>query len=197
MRRDLDGARGRALARHSAARTAVLRVLVGCVLALAGCGLNLAETPAPTGPLPTALGSLTPAIAGTRAALDAALRAGVRVGLEDAFEGYRPAQPPVLAFAPRAVFKVRLPNDPNRLYVVMYTFLDATAAAEAGREAAAFYASGPALVQFPADTRFALGQVGELLIFTAWSPGSTSDPVIAQGAFDVIRGFGQPIPISP
>ena len=170
--------------------------LIG-VFALAACGLNLAETPAPSGPLPTALASLTPAIAGTRAALDAALRAGAQVGLEDALEGYRPAEPPVFVFAPRGVFKVRLPNDPNRLYVVVYAFPNAAAAAEAGRQAAAFYAGGPALVQFPADTRFALSQVGEVLVFTAWSPASTSDQATAQGAFDVIRAFGQAIPVSP
>jgi len=143
------------------------------------------------------MASLTPAVAATRAALDAALRAGAQVGLEDALEGYRPAEPAVLAFAPRAVFKVRLPDDPNRLYVVLYAFPHAAAAADAGRQAATFYASGPALVQFPADTRFALAQVGEVLVFTAWSPGSTSDQVTAQGAFDAIRGFGQAIPTSP
>ena len=191
MRRRLSGA--------CAARTRTRRfgTLLITVLVLAGCGLNLAETPAPTGPLPTALGSLTPAIAETHAALDAALRAGARVGLEDALEGYRPAEPPVLVFAPRAVFKVRLPDDPDRVYVVAYGFPNAAAAAEAGRLAARFYASGPALVQFPADTRFALSQVGEVLVFIAWSPGSTSDQATAQGAFDVIRAFGQAIPVSP
>ncbi len=181
---------------RAAWRLPAISVLVSAMV-VAGCGLNLAETPAPSGPLPTALSSLTPAIAGTRAALDTALRAEAQVGLEDALEGYRPAEPPVLVFAPRGVFKVRLPDDPNRLYVVVYSFSNAAAAAEAGRQAAVFYASGPALVQFPADTRFAISQVGEVLVFTAWSPGSTSDQATAQGAFDVIRAFGQAIPVSP
>lgn len=173
-----------------------LVALFGAVV-FAGCGLNLSETPPPPGPLPTALASLTPAIAGVRTALDTALRAGAQVGLDDALEGYRPAEPPAFVYAPRGVFKVRLPNDPNRLYVVIYGFQDAAAASEAGGHAAAFYASGPAIVQFPSDTRFALSQVGEVLVFAAWSPGTTTDQPAAGAAFDVIRGFGQPIPVSP
>jgi hypothetical protein len=173
-----------------------LAILSAAIL-VASCGLNVAETPPPSGPLPTGLASLTPAIEGTHVALDAALHTGAGVGLDDAPEAYRPAEPPVLAYAPRAVFKVRLPNDPNRLYVLLYSFPDAAAAAAAGREAAAFYASGPALVQFPPDTRFALSQVGEVLVFSAWSPGSTSDRPAAEAAFDVVRGFGQAIPVGP
>lgn len=174
--------------------------LAGVVLAAVlctGCGLDLAETPPPSGPLPTPLGSLTPALTGTLAALDAALVSSLGVGLDDALEGYRPAEPPAFAYVPRTVAKVRLPNDPNLLYIVLYAFADPSAAAEAGRQAAAFYGSGPALVQFPSDARFALGQVGEVLLFAAWSPGATSDRERAGAAFEVIRGFGQPIPISP
>jgi len=173
-----------------------LGLVVAAVLC-AGCGLNVAETPPPSGPLPTPLGSLSPAIAGARAALDAALRSAAGVGLDDALEGYRPAEPPILAYAPRTVAKVRLPNDPDRLYVVFYGFPSAAAAADAGRLAATFYASGPAAVQFPSDTRFALGQVGEVLVFAAWSPAATTDQRAAGAAFTVIQGFGQAIPVGP
>jgi hypothetical protein len=171
--------------------------ILGAAILVAGCGLNVAETPPPSGPLPTGLASLTPAIEATHLALDAALRAGAGVGLDAAPEAYRPAEPPTLAYAPRAVFKVRLPNDPDRLYVLLYAFADPPAAARAGRDAAAFYASGPAMVQFPPDTRFALSQVGEVLVFSAWSPGSTSDRPSAEAAFDVVRSFGQAIPVGP
>jgi hypothetical protein len=174
-------------------------LLVGLILAsfTAGCGIDVAETPPPSGPLPTPLGSVTPAIGGARIALDAALRAGPGVGLDDAPEGYRPAEPPVLVYVPRAVAKVRLPNDPDRLYVVFYAFPDAADAAEAGRQAAGFFGRGPALVQFPSDTRFALGQVGEVLVFAAWSPSATTDRPSAEAAFEIIQGFGQAIPIGP
>jgi hypothetical protein len=172
-------------------------VILSAAMLVAACGLNVAETPPPSGPLPTGLASLPPAIEGTHVALDAALHTGAGVGLDDAPEAYRPAEPPVLAYAPRAVFKVRLPNDPNRLYVLLYSFPDAAAAAGAGREAAAFYVSGPGIVQFPSGTRFALSQVGEVLVFSAWSPDSTSDRPTAQAAFDVIHGFGEVIPIGP
>jgi len=163
---------------------------------LGGCGLNLAETPAPSGPLPTGLASLPPAIAGTRSALDAALRSGAGVGLDDASRDYRPDEPPAFVYVPRGVFTVRLPNDPSRLYVLLYAFPDAATASAAGHEAAAFYAGGPALVQFPADTSFALQQIGEVIVFSAWSPAATSDRATAQAAFDVIRGFGQAIPVA-
>jgi hypothetical protein len=171
--------------------------ILGASVLIAGCGLNVAETPPPSGPLPTGLASLPPAIEGTHVALDAALRTGAGVGLDGAPEAYRPAEPSALAYAPRAVFKVRLPNDPDRLYVLLYSFADAAAAARAGRDAAAFYVSGPALVQFPSGTRFALSQVGEVLVFSAWAPDSTSDRPTAEAAFDVIRGFGQAIPVAP
>ncbi len=167
------------------------------VVALAGCGLNVTETPPPSGPLPTNQASLMPAFARLRASLDDALRSEAAVSLDDAPEGYRPAQPPAFVYAPRAVVKVRLPNDPNRLYVVFYAFADPASASTAGHEAARFYAGGPALVQFPADTQFVLGQLGDLLIFSAWSPASTSDRVAAQAAFDVIRDFAPAIPIVP
>lgn len=179
-------------------RSVRFALLSGAVAAaVVACGINPAETPPPSGPLPTPLGSLPPAIAGTRAALDAALRARAGVGLDDAPEGYRPSEPPSLAFVPRSVAKVRLPNDPNRLYVVFYALPDPTAAAAAGHDAATYYASGPALVQFPADTRFALSQVGEILVFAAWSPSLTTDPTTAGAAFDAIRTFGQAIPVTP
>jgi hypothetical protein len=166
-------------------------------LAAAGCGLDHAETPPPSGPLPTPLVSLPPALAGARAAIDAALASRLGLALQDAPEGYRPAEPPALLYAPRTVAKVRLPNDPNRLYVVFYAFPDPAAAREAGRRAAAFYASGPALVQFPADARFSLRMVGEVLIFTAWSPGSTADRPGAEAAFELILGFGEAIAVTP
>ena len=172
-------------------------VILGAAIFIAGCGLNVAETPPPSGPLPTGLASLPPAVEGTRLALDGALRTGAGVGLDDAPEAYRPAEPPALAYAPRAVFKVRLPNDPNRLYVLLYSFPDAAAATDAGRDAATFYTSGPALVQFPSGTRFALNQVGEVLVFCAWAPDSTSDRPTAEAAFNVIRGFGQVLPVGP
>ena len=87
--------------------TSALPRRVGATLLIAsllgGCGLNVAETPPPSGPLPTALPSLPPSVEGTRTALDAALRAGAHVGLEDAPEAYRPAEPPAFVYVPRAV----------------------------------------------------------------------------------------------
>jgi len=169
-------------------RLAVATALL--VALLAGCGLNPSETPPPTGPLPTPLASPPGDVAGARGALDAAMRSTAGVGLDDAPEGYRPAEPASFTFVSRSVAKVRLPNDPDRLYVVFYAFPSADAASAAAQEARTFYASGPGLVQFPADTRFAISPAGSVLVFSAWSPSATVDRPTAEAAFDAIEGFG-------
>jgi hypothetical protein len=184
-------ARAAAPAAHERFAVAVLACALASAL-LAGCGIDLAETPPPSGPIPTPLVSAPADLASVRAALDQSLRAAAGVGLDDAPEGYRPAEPAAFTYVPRAVAKVRLPNDPNRLYVVFYGFPSDTAAATAARTAAAFYASGPGMVQFPADTQFAIPRSGDVLVFAAWSPGTTSDQAAAAAAFAAIKAFGEP-----
>lgn len=162
------------------------------VAMLGGCGLNPGETPPPSGPIPTPMGSAPADLAATRAALDGAIRSAAGVGLDDAPEGYRPAEPASFTFVPRTVAKVRLPNDPNRLYVVFYAFPTADQAAAAAQQARTFYSSGPGLVQFPADAEFAISQAGSVVVFAAWSPSITVDRPTAQAAFGAIQSFGQP-----
>ena len=168
-----------------------MRVAAALLAALiSGCGLNVSETPPPSGPIPTPLASPPADLAATRAALDGALRQAAGVGLDDAPEGYRPAEPAAFTYVPRAVAKIRLPNDPNRLYVVFYSFTTPDQTTAAAQQAASFYASGPGLVQFPADTQFAISPAGSVLVFAAWSPSMTVDRPTAEAAFGAIKAFG-------
>jgi hypothetical protein len=173
-------------------RAVVMAALVTALAAplVTGCGLNPNETPPPSGPVPTPMASPPGDLAGTRTALDASLHAAAGVGLDDAPEGYRPAEPAALTYVPRSVAKVRLPNDPNRLYVVFYAFPSPADAGVAAQQATTFYSSGPGLVQFPADTQFAISQAGAVLVFAAWSPSTTVDRPTAEAAFGAIKSFG-------
>jgi hypothetical protein len=107
---------------------------------------------------------------------------------------FRPAESPRLAAAPRAVFQVRLPQDPNHGFIVVYEFADTGAASAAGAEQASYLASGPGRVQFPIDARFVLRQVGTTLVFYAWSPGTPADPRTPDIAA-VLATIGVEIPI--
>jgi hypothetical protein len=179
--------------RNTAVTTSAAVVRAGLAATLiAGCGLNLSETPPPSGPIPTAMASAPGDLAAVRDALDASLRTAAGVGLDDAPEGYRPAEPASFTYVPRTVAKVRLPNDPNRIYVVFYAFPAADQASAAAQQATAFYSSGPGLVQFPADTQFAIAPVGDVVVFAAWAPSLTTDQATASAAFTAIKAFGHP-----
>ena len=54
--------------------------------------------------------------------------------LRDTQTPYRPAEGPLLANAPRAVYQVILPEDPDKGYIVVYEFPDPGRAAEAAAE---------------------------------------------------------------
>ena len=84
---------------------------------------------------------------------------------------------------------------PAHGYVVVYELPTDDAAAAAGREFAAYLASGVGRVQFPTDTRFTLRQVGDTLVFFDWSPANWPDERSAtiQQALETV---GTPIPIA-
>lgn len=108
---------------------------------------------------------------------------------------HRPAEGAAFAAAPRAVFQVVLPEDPVHGFVSIYQFADDAAAATAGREQAAYVASGPGRVQFQPDTRFVLRQLGSTVVFFTWSPANSPDPRTAdiQKALETV-GVGIPVP---
>jgi hypothetical protein len=145
-------------------------------VAIAGCGVgapNIAPVTFPPqsfGPS----GASTGAAASTRAAISQAL--GVRrLQLRDAQVAIRPPESPLLAVASRLVVQAVVPNDPTHGFISIYEFPDAAAAAQAGSEQASYVASGPGRVQFTADTRFVIRQLGPTIVFFTWAPGGTSD----------------------
>ena len=174
------------------------RRLLGVLLtavALSGCGAASNVQPATFPPQSFGPSRVpTGAAAATRAVVSQAL--GTKhIQLRDAQVVFRPPESPQLTAAPRLVAQAVIPEDPNHGYISIYEFADVSAATAAGREEATFIASGPGRVQFTADTRFVLRQVGQTLVFFTWSPGSTSDADFAsiQEALETV-GVAVPIP---
>jgi hypothetical protein len=161
----------------------------------AGCAGSGSDGPVVTPP-PASVGpaaSVSAAVAQTRGELARALdAAGYQV--TDPRVPYRPAESAALATAPRAVVQVLLAQDLDGGYITIYEFPTAGAATEAGREQAAYLATGPGRVQFPSDTRFEIRQLGTTIVFYAWSPGSTDDPRAA-GILPILEGLGTEIPV--
>jgi hypothetical protein len=167
MRRSSPGTGGRL------AGPAIGAMLVAALVA--GCGIGADASPASFAPPsvgPSA--NVTGATGQTRGEIAAAL-ASVPSGIQfgDATRPYRPPESGRLRDAPRAVFQVVLPDEPDGGYIVVYEFADAAAAVDAGNEEAGFLGTGPARVNFPRDAQHVLRELGPTLILFTWSP---SDP---------------------
>jgi hypothetical protein len=174
----------------SAAFVALLATL------LAGCGIAASTavpsmSAEPEGPAAT----VSPAIAQTRVAIAAAL-AAQQLQLQDAKQPFRPGESASLASAPRSVFQVVLPGDPDGGYIVVYEFRDAGAAVDAGNEYAGYVGSGgPGKVQFPNDVQHTIRQLGTTLIVYSWAPSTSPDPgspKIADALKTIGIGFAPP-----
>ena len=127
---------------------------------------------APVGPDAT----VSPAVAQTRALIVNAL-APFSLQLQNAKQPFRPAESPRLATAPRAVYQVVLPQDPEAGYIVVYEFRDAGEAVNAGNEFAGYVGSGgPGKVLFPLDVQHTIRQLGTTLIIYSWAPSTSPDP---------------------
>jgi len=176
------------------AARAALSILLAVILG--GCGTGPAVDRPATFP-PTTFGPGEAAgadVAATRAELARALGA-LSLQLDDPQVPHRPGESRTFAAAPRAVFQVVLPDDPAHGFVSVYEFADEAAAAAAGKDQAAYIASGPGRVQWVPDTRFVIRQVGRTVVFFAWSPLNSPDPRTAdiQKALETV-GTGIPIP---
>ncbi len=172
---------------------AVLLVIAVLVLA-AGCGSSegaVTTYPASTlGPERT----VTPAVAGTRAALVTAL-AGERLTLRDVATPYRPAEGPLLANAARAVYQVILPADPDKGYIVVYEFLDPGRAADAAAEQQRYLETGPGKVQTPQGTVHVVRGVGSTVVVYDWLPEDADDPS-APGIQRALETLGVAYPVN-
>ena len=176
-----------------------LAILVGLLLtamtALAGCGVGANGSPA-SGPAASVGPSVTagPAVAQTRGVIASAL-SSVSVQFGDATTPYRPAESSRLRDAPRALYQVVLPDQPDAGYIVVYDFPDAAAAVDAGNEEAGYLGTGNGRVQFPLGTQHVLREVGPTLILYSWVPAASSDPTagnVAQALSKLGIGFTVP-----
>jgi hypothetical protein len=171
-------------------------VFLAIAIAVAGCGIGANDTPASlpaisVGPVAT----VGPAVAQTQGAIAAAL-SSVAVQFGQATRPYRPAESGRLRDAPRAVSQVVLPDRPDDGFIVVYEFVDAAAAVDAGNEEAGYLGTGPAKVQFPLDAQHVLRQLGPTLILYSWSPaesaGSTTQSDVANALATIGVGFTVP-----
>ncbi len=114
--------------------------------------------------------------------------------LSDSQAPIRPAEAPLLATAPRAVYQVVLPKDPTKGFIVVYEFPDAAQAAAAATEEQAYLATGPGRVQRPQGTVSIIRGVGSTVIFYDWLPGAAEDPAAPgiQAALETL-GVGYPV----
>jgi hypothetical protein len=168
---------------------------VSVCFVLAGCGIGASGNvvtfpPGSVGPDAT----VTPAVAQTRAAI-AAVLAPYSLQLKDADRPFRPAESSRLATAPRAVYQVVLPADPEGGQIVVYEFRDAAAAVDAGNELAGYIGTGAGRVQFPSDAQHAIRQLNTTLIFYTWAPSTSPDPgskAVADALATLGIGFAPP-----
>lgn len=169
---------------------APIALAVGIATVAGGCGIAASTaapsfSTAPVGPDAT----VSPAVAQTRALIASAL-APFRLQLQDAQQPFRPAESRRLMNAPRGVYQVVLPQDPNGGYIVVYEFRDAGEAVNAGNEFAGFVGSGgPGKVAFPNDVQHTIRQVGTTLIIYSFAPSVDTDPGSAQIA-DALKTLG-------
>lgn len=180
--------------RERPAGGSMMAVVLFLAAAVAGC--------AASGPPPSAAavpeasagpGSVSPAVALTRGELVRALGTKNLV-LTDSQAPVRPAEAPLLAAAPRAVYQVLLPKDPSKGFIVVYEFPDATHAAAAATEEQAYLATGPGRVQRPQGAVSVIRTVGPTVIFYDWLPGAAQDPSAPgiQQALETV-GIGYPV----
>lgn len=155
-----------------------------------GPGGGPVTVPASIGPDRT----VSPVVDGTRAELARAL--GERsVILEDRDAPVRPAEGPVLAYAPRVAFQAQLPADPDAGIIVVYELDDAAGAAAAAADQAAYLASGPGRVQYPDAARHVIRVLGSTVILYTWIPEAADDPLTPEVAAALATvGTGVEIP---
>ena len=167
------------------------RVLVLGTLALAvsACGsIDSGGRSFPVASVGPAM-TVSPAVDQTRAALVSVLGARSLV-LSDTQVPVRKAESPLLVAAPRAVYQVVLPKDPDKGFIVVYEFPDSgRAAAAAAAEEQAYLGSGPGRVQTPQGTVTVIRQVGVTVVLYDWLPAASQDPSAA-GIQTALEGLG-------
>ena len=176
-------------------RRATQAAVLAIPLVIAGCAdLDAGPT---GGPVATPIGS--PAVGpGASAARDAVFDALGQANLivAETASPFRPPESAPLAGAPRNVYHVTLPQEPDKGFIVVYelpTETDAAAAAEAQRE---YLASGPGRVQSPPGTDAVIQQLGPAVIVYLWLPADAQDPAAPRIA-EALRTIGTTFTVAP
>lgn len=145
-------------------------------------------------PAPASLVPVQGDVEQTAVALEAAYRQA-DLGFIRAQRAYRPSEPLALQSVPRTVYQVVLPQDPGAGYAVIYRAGDPAGAQTMAAELQQYLQSGFGQTNFPTDAQFAISVYGPTVVFGWYSPGASADPATAKKAFDVLRSFGQPVPV--
>ena len=176
-------------------RRAILAgVLVIAAVALAGCA-NLDAPPTAAPATPVGSPAAGPGAVAARAAVFEALGQSNLI-VADSATPFRPPEAAPLAAAPRNVYQVTLPKDPDEGFIVVYELPSdaaASAAAEAQRE---YLASGPGRVQSPPGTDHVIQQLGPALIVYDWLPADAQDPNAPRVA-EALRTIGTTFSVAP
>jgi hypothetical protein len=173
---------------------AALAVAIAVALLVAACGTTGVPSQAVVEPTAGPTRTVTPTVNQTRAALVAALGAQNLV-LTDSQAAVRPAEAPLLAAAPRALYQVTLPADPEKGFILVYEFPDPARAAAAAAEQQAYLATGPGRVQTPQGTVTLIRQVGSTVVTYQWLPDAAKDPS-AVGIQTALESLGIPFPVA-
>ncbi len=170
----------------------VLEVAAGgsLVLGLAGCGIG---APGGVAATPSALpqASVSGSIELAHRTIETALRSR-ELGLIVPTVPFRPAESSALTDVARAVYQVVLADDPGGGFVVIYEFPDPGAAYAAGVIQAAWLASGPGAIQYPAGTTHVLRQLGNTLLSFSYVASASPESRAAEVA-TVLESVGQGI----
>jgi hypothetical protein len=170
-----------------------IALAAGLSAMLAGCGtVDDAGRSFPVASIGPAM-TVSPAVDQTRAALVQVLGTN-DLQLSDTQTPVRMAESPLLTTAPRAVYQVVLPKDPDKGYIVVYEFPDPGRAAAAATEQQGYLGSGPGRVQTPQGTVSVIRQVGSTVVMYQWLPAAANDPSAAgiQTALETL-GVGYPV----
>jgi hypothetical protein len=177
-----------------ASRAIAALAIAALASGLAACAAT--DDPGRTFPVASVGPSMTvsPTVNQTRAELVRALDAH-QLQLIDTQAAVRPAESTMLSDAPRAVYQVILPKDPDRGFIVVYEFVDPDHAAQAAAEEQAYLGTGPGRVQTPQGTVTIVRQVGSTVVLYSWLPGAAQDPSAPdiQTALETV-GVGYPTP---
>ena len=162
---------------------------------LAGCAsLDRPRAQGETVVLPTPMSTFDAPVAETVDRLAAAVSA-VGVRLEVPAGAYRPSEPASLLQLPRAVLRADL-ADPDEGFVVVYRAVDAREAAALAADLARYLGSGLGQTNYPADTRFGVAVLGQTIVFTAFSPGRSSDRDRGEAIFEALASVGEPVAVA-